>query len=67
MDENEYLLTHLIRQRVREAESHGALQSLLWEARARDARRAGWWSRLARRRGGDRAPFASQAEGSVLG
>lgn len=67
MDENEYLLTHLIRQRVREAESHGVLQSVLRDARVRDARATGWWSRLTRRRGADRAPFASQAEGSVLG
>lgn len=67
MDENEYVLQHLIRQRVREAESRGALQSLLREARARDARPAGWWARLARRRVGDGVPFASQAEGSVLG
>lgn len=67
MDENEYLLRHLIRQRVREAESQGALQSLIRDARARDAKPARWWSRLARRRGADRVPFASQAEGSALG
>jgi hypothetical protein len=67
MDENEYLLQHLIGQRLREAERHGALQSLLRDARARDARPAGWWPRLARRRGANPAPFASQAEGSVLG
>jgi hypothetical protein len=67
MDENEYLLQHLIRQRVREAESHGELQSLLRHARARTAKSDGWWSRLARRRDGERVPFASQAEGSVLG
>jgi hypothetical protein len=67
MDENEYLLTHLIRQRVREAESHGVLQSLLRDARVRDARATGWWSRLTHGRGADRAPFASQAQGSVLG
>lgn len=72
MHDNEYVAHALIRERLRDAERRGRLNFTVRDARRTDAVRPGtgwrrfvlgWWRHLSARR----APFSSQAGGSVLG